>query len=74
MIKDTSRHYIYPHLMGKRFRKNQKYIIKLMVKKLYLKDIADIKFQLGDVANISHFNGNTNIAVGINKGENGDAN
>ena len=74
MIKDTSRHYYLSTFNGEKdLEKIKNTIIKIDGKKLYLKDIADIKFQLGDVANISHFNGNTNIAVGINKGENGDA-
>lgn len=74
MIKETSRHYYLSTFNGEKdLEKIKNTIIKIDGKKLYLKDIADIKFQLGDVANISHFNGNTNIAVGINKGENGDA-
>lgn len=74
MIKETSRHYYLSTFNGEKdLEKIKNTIIKIDGKKLYLKDIADIKFQLGDVANISHFNGNTNVAVGINKGENGDA-
>ena len=39
--------------MKKDLRKNKNTIIKIDGKKLF-KDIADVKFQLGDVANISH--------------------
>ncbi|NCB14107.1 MAG: efflux RND transporter permease subunit, partial [Erysipelotrichia bacterium] len=48
-------------------------ILKIDGKSVRLKDIAKIDYQLGDVSNISHFNANTNIAVGINKGFSGDA-
>ena len=48
-------------------------IIKVDGKSIYLKDIAEVKYSLSDTSTISHFNANTNIAVGINKGLSGDA-
>ena len=74
MIKDTSTHYYLSTFNGEKdVEKLKNTLIKIDGKAIYLRDIADIKFTLGDVANISHFNGNPNIAVGINKGVEGDA-
>ena len=74
MIKDTSTHYYLSTFNGEKdIEKIKNTLIKIDGKSVYLKDIANIKFTLGDVSNISHFNGNTNIAVGINKGLEGDA-
>lgn len=74
MIKDSSTHYYLSTFNGEKdIEKIKNTLIKINGKSIYLRDIADIKFELGDVANISHFNGNTNIAVSINKGEKGDA-
>jgi multidrug efflux pump subunit AcrB len=74
MIKDTSRHYYLSTFNGEKNIENIKNTkIRVNGQTLYLKDIADVSFTLGDVANISHFDGKTNISVGINKGENGDS-
>ena len=74
MIKDSSKHYYLSTFNGEKdIEKIKNALIKIDGKSLYLKDIADINFVLGDVSNISHFNGNKNIAVGINKGLEGDA-
>ena len=74
MIKDSSKHYYLSTFNGEKdIEKIKNTLIKIDGKSLYLKDIADINFVLGDVSNISHFNGNKNIAVGINKGLEGDA-
>ena len=73
-IKDKSRHYYLSTFNGeKNIEKIKNTILKINGKRLYLKDIAEVKFTLGDVADISHYNANPNIAVGINKGVNGDA-
>ncbi|GGD34108.1 multidrug transporter AcrB [Malaciobacter pacificus] len=74
MIKDTTRHYYLSTFNGEKNIDNIKNTkIRVNGQTLYLKDIADVSFTLGDVANISHFDGKTNISVGINKGENGDS-
>lgn len=74
MIKDTSKHYYLSTFNGEKdIEKIKNTMIKIDGKTIYLKDVANIKYTLGDVSNISHFNGNTNIAVGINKGLQGDA-
>lgn len=74
MIKDSSTHYYLSTYNGEKdVEKIKNTLIKINQKSIYLKDIADIKYTLADVSNISHFNANTNIAVGINKGLEGDA-
>ncbi len=74
MIKDSSRHYYLSTFNGEKNIENIRNTkLRINNTSLYLKDIADVRFTLGDVANISHFNGKTNISVGINKGENGDS-
>ncbi|MGD9624842.1 MAG: efflux RND transporter permease subunit [Arcobacter sp.] len=74
MIKDSSTHYYLSTFNGEKdVEKIKNTIIKINGKSIYLKDIAEIKYELADVSNISHFNGNTNIAVSINKGFEGDA-
>lgn len=74
IIKDTTRHYYLSTFNGEKNIDNIKNtIIKVSGQTLYLKDIADVRFTLGDVTDKSHFNANTNIAVSINKGVNGDS-
>lgn len=74
MIKDSSTHYYLSTFNGEKdIEKIKNTLIKINGKSIYLKDVADIKYTLGDVSNISHFNANINIAVGINKGLKGDA-
>lgn len=74
MIKDSTRHYYLSTYNGEKdIEKIKNILIKIDGKSIYLKDIADIKYALSDASNISHFNSNTNIAVGINKGLEGDA-
>ncbi|CAM3463387.1 efflux RND transporter permease subunit [Arcobacter aquimarinus] len=74
MIKDSSTHYYLSTFNGEKdVEKIKEIILKIDGKSVRLKDIAKIDYQLGDVSSISHFNANTNIAVGINKGFSGDA-
>ena len=74
MIKDSSRHYYLSTFNGeKNIHKIKNTLIKVDGKKFYLKDIAEVKYTLGDISDISHYNANPNIAVGINKGVNGDS-
>ncbi|MFY9088673.1 efflux RND transporter permease subunit [Arcobacter aquimarinus] len=74
MIKDSSTHYYLSTFNGEKdVEKIKEIILKIDSKSVRLKDIAKIDYQLGDVSSISHFNANTNIAVGINKGFSGDA-
>lgn len=74
IIKDTSRHYYLSTFNGQKDIKDIKNtILKVSNKKLYLKDIANVEFQLADVDDISHFNAKRNVAIGINKGFEGDS-
>ena len=42
-------------------------------KTLFLKDIANLKFQLSDPTEISHFNGVKNVSISVSKSEDGNA-
>jgi len=73
-IKDSSTHYYLSTYNGEKdIEKIKNTLIRINGTSLYLKDISNVKYTLGDVADISHFNAKTNIAVGINKGVEGDA-
>lgn len=73
-VKDSSTHYYLSTYNGEKdIEKIKNTLIRINGVSLYLKDIASIKYTLGDVSDISHFNAKTNIAVGINKGVEGDA-
>ncbi len=74
IVKDTKRHYYLSTFNGRKDKQNvENTILKIGNKRLYLKDIATVKFTLEDVQNISHFNGSKNIAISINKGFEGDS-
>ena len=74
VIKDKTRHYYLSTYNGEKdIEKVKNTIIRISNQRLYLKDIAQVSFQLADVNNISHFNGNRDVSIGINKSENGDA-
>ena len=74
IVKDLGRHYYLSSYNGEKdIQKIKNTIIKQENKKIYLKDVANVQFVLGDAQNISHFNGKPNISIGINKGESGDA-
>ena len=73
-IKDKSGHYYISTVNGEKdIKKLQKIILKIGSKKIYLKDIATVELKYGDVSTISHFNAKRNIAVSINKSEEGDS-
>ena len=74
IIKDKTRHYYLSTFNGEKNVENIKNtVLKFQNQRLLLKDIASVKFQLADVNNISHFNGNRDISIGISKSETGDA-
>ena len=74
IVKDKTRHYYLSTFNGEKdIAKIQNTILKISNQKIYLKDIAKIEYQLADVNNISHFNGNRDVSIGINKSETGDA-
>ena len=41
--------------------------------KVRIGDIADVSFELGDEAELSHYNGQRNISINVSKSENGNA-
>ena len=48
-------------------------ILKLGNKKIYLKDVADAQFDYEDAKQLSHFNGEPNLSISINKAKTGNA-
>ncbi len=74
IIKDTTKHYYLSTFNGEKNISNiQNTILRINGKKIYLKDIANVQYVLGDVSNVSHFNAHKNVAIGINKGLEGDS-
>ncbi|PLY05163.1 MAG: AcrB/AcrD/AcrF family protein [Arcobacter sp.] len=74
IVKDETRHYYLSTFNGeKNLSKIQNTILKISNQRVYLKDIAKVQYELSDVDNISHFNGNRDVFIGINKSETGDA-
>ena len=74
IVKDEKRHYYLSTFNGEKdLNKIQNTILKISNQRVYLKDIAKVQYELADVNNISHFNGNSDVSIGINKSESGDA-
>ncbi|MDB4257416.1 efflux RND transporter permease subunit [Arcobacteraceae bacterium] len=74
VLKDVGTHYYLSSQNGEKdLTVLRNSIIKIGDTKIYLKDISTIVYKLADVNNISHFNGTSNISIGINKGDTGDA-
>lgn len=74
IIKDIGTHYFLSSQNGEKdLEKLKNTILKVGNNKIYLNDVATIEYKLADVNNISHFNGQPNISIGINKGNSGDA-
>ncbi|MFA7090493.1 MAG: efflux RND transporter permease subunit [Arcobacteraceae bacterium] len=74
IIKDDTKHYYLSTFNGEKdIEKIKKTIIKIGETKIYLSDIANIRYTLADVNTISHFNGEPNISIGVNKSKSGDA-
>ena len=73
-IKDKKTHYYLSTANGEKdIKKLEKTILKIGDKRVYLGDIANIDLLYGDVSTISHFNAKRNIAISINKSEDGDS-
>ncbi len=74
IIKDKGTHYYLSSQNGEKdIQKLQNMIIKIGDTSIYLKDIATVEYKLADVNTISHFNGQKNISIGVNKSETGDS-
>ncbi len=73
-IKDSQTHYFISSINGEKdLNKLKNSILKIGDIKIYLKDIANVEFKLGDASTLSHFNAKRNMSIGINKGRTGDA-
>ena len=74
IIKDKGTHYYLSSQNGKsEINELENMIINFTSVSLYLKDIATIEYKLGDSITRSHFNGKSNISIGVNKSKDGDA-
>ncbi len=74
VIKDQTKHYYLSTFNGEKDVEALKNtIIKVGDSRGYFRDIATISFQLANVNTISHFNGQPNISIGVNKSKTGDA-
>ncbi len=74
IIKETNQHYYLSTFNGEKdINEIRNTIIKVNDKKIYLKDISNIEYTLADIDTISHYNAKKNIAIGINKGFDGDS-
>ena len=73
-IKQNGEHLFLSTINGeKNIEKIQNTILKVGDKKVYIKDIADVSFQLSDATQLSHYNGIPNISINVQKGERGNA-
>jgi len=74
IIKDKGTHYYLSSQNGEKdIQKVLRMIIKIGNQTIYLKDIAKVEYKLADVNTISHFNGQKNISIGVNKSKTGDS-
>ena len=73
-IKDKKRHYFVSSQNGQKDLKSlNNTILKISNKQIYLKDIATVQYKLADNIAVSHFNGQRNMSIGMNKGKSGDS-
>ncbi len=74
IIKQTGNHLYISTINGEKdIDKIKKTILIVNGKKIRIEDIADVSFKLSDQSEISHFNGKPNIAINIQKAEQGDS-
>ena len=74
IIKEKANHLFLSTINGqKNIQKIKNTIININGKKLRIKDIAKVDFKLSDLSEVSHFNGEPNVAINIKKAEQGDA-
>ena len=73
-IKQRGNHLFVSTINGKKdIDKLKNTTLHIDGKTLFLKDIADLKFQLSDPTEISHFNGVKNVSISVSKSEDGNA-
>jgi multidrug efflux pump subunit AcrB len=73
-IEDEKKHYYLSSQNGEKdIQKLENSVIKIGQKQLFIKDIATLSYNLAKEKTLSHFNGQPNITIGINKGKNGNS-
>jgi multidrug efflux pump subunit AcrB len=73
-IKEQGNHLYISTINGEKNRELlEKTLLFVEGKRFYLGDIATVAFDLGDPAQLSHFNGRPNISLNITKNEQGNA-
>ena len=73
-VKQRGDHLFVSTINGKSDLKELKNtILHVDGKNIFLKDIANLKFQLSDPTEISHFNGVKNVSISVSKSEYGNA-
>ncbi|WP_187646785.1 efflux RND transporter permease subunit [Nitrosophilus labii] len=73
-IKEKGNHLFVTTQNGRKLKKEwEDTILNISGKKIYLKDIASVKFTLSDPTQLSHFNGKPNVSINIEKSKNGNA-
>ena len=74
IIKDRDRHYYLSSQNGEKdLSKLNNTLLRFGDISIYLKDISKVEYKLGDTITASHFNGQTDMSIGINKGKEGDS-
>ncbi|MEA1920122.1 MAG: efflux RND transporter permease subunit [Campylobacterota bacterium] len=73
-IKEKGSHlYISTYNGEKELNNIENTLISLGVSRIRLGDIADVSFELGDESELSHYNGQRNISININKSKSGNS-
>ncbi|SFP47358.1 efflux RND transporter permease subunit [Hydrogenimonas thermophila] len=73
-VKQRGQHLFISTINGEKDLKELKNtILHIDGKTLFLKDIAEVKFQLSDPTEISHYNGIKNVSISVSKSEEGNA-
>ncbi len=73
-IKEQGNHLYISTINGEKDKdKLERTLLSVDGKRFYLRDIATVKFDLGDPKQLSHFNGKSNISINITKDKQGNA-
>ena len=73
-IKQKAKHLYISTYNGEKTKQGiENTIIDVGGKKLHIKDIAEVNFQLSDEAEISHYNGVRNVSINVTKSKDGNA-
>ena len=73
-IKEKGSHLYISTYNGEKSKQSlQDTIIDVSGKKVRIGDVADVSFELGDEAELSHYNGQRNISINVTKSQKGNA-